>query len=204
MNYSIRMRHSLGLKQAGVSFLRTITAPACSLLLGSALIIAACSTDPAADDQAAAASDAVSPAGVELYRVDQQGLQAHIEALGGKAVLLSVWATWCLPCIEAWPQLQRIAAQYADQGLSVVALSVDTPDRSPDVITFLQTHGTLGESFLLDTRNYSEFVYATGRAWEGGVPAYLLYDGEGELRHEFLGANASADLESKIRELLGL
>ncbi len=199
-----RMRHSLRLKQAGVSFLRTITAPACSLLLGCSLIIAACSPEPAADDGAAAGPDAVSPAGVDLNRVDLQGLQAHIEAQGGKAVLLSVWATWCLPCVEAWPQLQRIAARYEDQGLSVLTLSVDTLDRSPDVIAFLQAHGTLGESLLLDTRNYSEFVYATGRTWEGGVPAYLLYDGAGELRHEFLGANASAGLESGIRELLGL
>jgi peroxiredoxin len=51
-----------------------------------------------------------------------------VVALGdfrGKIVLVNFWATWCPPCIEEMPSLNRLAERYADKGLQIVGLSVD-------------------------------------------------------------------------------
>lgn len=44
---------------------------------------------------------------------------------GGKVLVLNFWATWCPPCIEEFPQLNRFAAQNKDSGVVVLGISVD-------------------------------------------------------------------------------
>ena len=43
----------------------------------------------------------------------------------GSVVLLSVWATWCKPCIVEMPSIERLYQDYGPQGLKVVAISID-------------------------------------------------------------------------------
>jgi DsbE subfamily thiol:disulfide oxidoreductase len=43
----------------------------------------------------------------------------------GKVVLINFWASWCAPCQQELPELDRLAAQYAKRGLRVVAVNVD-------------------------------------------------------------------------------
>ena len=49
----------------------------------------------------------------------------------GKTVLLNFWATWCLPCKEELPAMQRLYKELGSRGLEVVAISIDrgNPDR---------------------------------------------------------------------------
>ena len=55
------------------------------------------------------------------------GKQIATRALRGKVVIVTFWATWCLPCREELPLLSRYAQQHAEQGLVVLGFSLDTP-----------------------------------------------------------------------------
>jgi len=44
----------------------------------------------------------------------------------GKTVLINFWATWCLPCREEMPALERLHRRHKDRGLVLVAISLDT------------------------------------------------------------------------------
>jgi thiol-disulfide isomerase/thioredoxin len=59
--------------------------------------------------------------------------------LRGKVVLLNFWATWCEPCLEEMPALERVGRTYQDRGLVVLALSVDR-EGAPLVVPFLKRH----------------------------------------------------------------
>jgi cytochrome c biogenesis protein CcmG/thiol:disulfide interchange protein DsbE len=74
-----------------------------------------------------AASSAPTSAGQPapvLTGVDVQGHPIDLAELTGKFVLVDFWASWCEPCQEAMPALDRLAADFGDQ-LVVIGVSVD-------------------------------------------------------------------------------
>jgi len=61
----------------------------------------------------------------ELRFVDAAGKAQTLADFRGKVVLLNVWATWCEPCREEMPTLDRLQARLGGDRFQVVALSVD-------------------------------------------------------------------------------
>ena len=57
-------------------------------------------------------------------RVADQRLHAFIAAHKGQPVLINFWATWCQPCREEMPSLQRLANRWRDKGLVVITVAV--------------------------------------------------------------------------------
>jgi peroxiredoxin len=61
----------------------------------------------------------------EFEAVTLDGTPASLSDYRGKVVLLNVWATWCLPCEEEMPSMQRLYELLRDEGLEIVAVSID-------------------------------------------------------------------------------
>ena len=71
--------------------------------------------------------------------LDLAGESHALEDFRGELVVLNFWATWCPPCVEEMPSLQRLEDTLGDRGLRVVAVSVD--ERLSDVPDFVREHG---------------------------------------------------------------
>jgi len=54
------------------------------------------------------------------------GAKAKVSDFSGKAVLLNLWATWCVPCRAEMPSLDRLQAEAGGDSFEVVAVNVDT------------------------------------------------------------------------------
>jgi cytochrome c biogenesis protein CcmG/thiol:disulfide interchange protein DsbE len=59
--------------------------------------------------------------------------------LRGKVVILTFWATWCVPCRQELPLLSDYAVEHAAQGLVVLGFSLDSPDRLTEVMRIAQS-----------------------------------------------------------------
>ena len=64
------------------------------------------------------------PAPIEPF-YDADGHELSLQGFGDKVVLLNLWATWCGPCIQEMPSLDRLQAQLGSDRFQVIALSVD-------------------------------------------------------------------------------
>src|SRR5213596_1822984 len=56
---------------------------------------------------------------------DLQGRSVQLAALRGKVVFVNVWATWCPPCVEEMPTIQRLYERLHHRGLEILAISID-------------------------------------------------------------------------------
>jgi len=86
-----------------------------------------------------------APAAVSISRAtaprftakDVTGRTVDLDTLLARGpVLLDFWATWCKPCVEAMPDLQRLHATYGERGLTVIGISVDGPRNHAKVRPF--------------------------------------------------------------------
>lgn len=55
------------------------------------------------------------------------GGEATLEAYRGKVVLVNIWATWCGPCLQEMPSMQRMYDALSDDRFEILAVSVDAP-----------------------------------------------------------------------------
>jgi thiol-disulfide isomerase/thioredoxin len=78
---------------------------------------------------AAVGVNAPKPAPVIAFN-GPDGKPMSLADFGGKSVLVNLWATWCVPCREEMPALDKLQAELGGKDFEVVAINVDT--RNPD------------------------------------------------------------------------
>jgi cytochrome c biogenesis protein CcmG/thiol:disulfide interchange protein DsbE len=127
----------------------------------------------------------------ELARLDGEGGKLSLESLRGKVVVVNFWASWCAPCKEEAPLLERISREYKDRGVEVVG--VDVRDFSGDARRFARENGL---SYPL--------VHEGGADMWGdyeltGVPETFFVDREGRLVGEVVAG--AVDEESLVRNI---
>ncbi len=119
-----------------------------------------------------------------------------LAALRGKVVLLNFWATWCKPCEDEMPAMERLYRALAPEGLALLAVSVD---EEADVVAAFQQRLDLSFPILLDPERRVADDYQSYK-----FPETWLIDPEGVLVARFIGprdwdAPAYAD---RVRALL--
>jgi thiol-disulfide isomerase/thioredoxin len=109
----------------------------------------------------------------DIRFLDGSGATVGLDSFRGKVVLLNVWATWCAPCREEMPDLDKLQAELGSDKFQVVALAVDKS-------------GLAGaRKFLADIRAEKLGVYVDPTGKEGtrlkvfGMPTTILVDAEG-------------------------
>lgn len=116
-------------------------------------------------------------------------------------VVLNVWATWCIPCREEFPDLLRLRQAHASQGLSLVLVCADFDDRIVQAREFLAERGVDFPSYL-KTGDDMEFIDSLNPEWTGALPATFVYDSAGRLATFWEGKASFAEMERRILPLL--
>jgi thiol-disulfide isomerase/thioredoxin len=105
--------------------------------------------------------------------LDMDGQQVSLQQYRGKVVFLNFWATWCIPCREEMPALERLHQTYQAQDLAII--SIDLKEGVDQVKAFFQK---LGLSFpsLLDPNGvvFRDYLVA-------GMPTTYLIDRDGTM-----------------------
>ena len=118
--------------------------------------------------------DAVSP---PLKLPSRLGGEVDLSRYRGKAVLLHFWATWCAPCRDELPLVEKLTQRYDPSTFEVLAVSVDT---SWDLVDRFLPASPL--HVLLDPGGKLSTTYGTTK-----FPESYLVDRDGRLRLKFVG-----------------
>lgn len=122
-----------------------------------------------------------------------RGPSVDLARLGGKPVLINLWATWCGPCREEMPILQAAHVEHREE---IAFLGVDTKDSPQRAAAFLEEVGA----------TYPQVVDLYGRLLVEhlrvpGLPVTVVLDSEGQVIKKHVGAFTEESLESLIREV---
>ena len=109
--------------------------------------------------------------------------------LGGSAVLVNLWASWCVPCQQEMPALQRA---YAKRGQQVRFLGVDTEDERDSASDFLAAVGVHYPQVVDDRGDLLHRLGGTG------LPVTLVLDAAGKVVYTHRGQLTDADLAKAL------
>ncbi|MGB8475954.1 MAG: redoxin domain-containing protein [Candidatus Acidiferrum sp.] len=121
------------------------------------------------------------------------GKQLSLDDMAGKVVLIDFWATWCQPCREALPHMQKIIKKFQGQPLVVLSVSLDS-----------------------DEQKWKDFIAKNDMTWfhyrDGGftgpisnlfgvraIPQTFTIDADGVLQDQHIG---DASIEGKLKKLI--
>ncbi|MBX3507311.1 MAG: TlpA family protein disulfide reductase [Parvibaculum sp.] len=131
---------------------------------------------------------------------DGEGRETRLADFRGKLVLLNLWATWCAPCREEMPELDRLEAELGGEAFKVLALSVDST--GPEVpAAFLEQIGIEHLALYHDPSAKANFTLGAF-----GLPTTILISPEGLEIGRMAGPAhwASEDAKQLIGEALRL
>jgi len=165
---------------------------------------AASSTESPADNSPgpAEATDASpSPnAPVKVVVADEKQFQDVVDSHRGKVVLVDFWATWCLTCVEHFPETVKLHNEHAADGLAAVTVSFDDLANQHAVEEFLAEAQAGNLDNLLSKYDGVGTEVPKAFGFEGVLPHFRLYDRTGKLRYRW--DEPPADLKEKVVELL--
>jgi thiol-disulfide isomerase/thioredoxin len=143
-----------------------------------AAVAAAERAAPLAKGEVAAFRVATEPQSLaDLAFTAPDGKPVTLASLGVKAALVNIWATWCVPCREEMPTLDRLEAAMGGDSFAVVPVNIDlnATDRAK---AFLDEIGVANLPFYSDPSG-KLFQDLKRRGMAIGLPTTLLVDGEG-------------------------
>jgi peroxiredoxin len=125
------------------------------------------------------------------------GEMISLDDYKGKVVFLNIWATWCPPCVQEMPSMEKLYQELKGEEFEILAVSIDASG-GKDVIPFMKKYG-LSFPALLDTKGSIKSLYQTT-----GVPESFIIDKDGIIAEKIIGPRewASPDAVRSIRTLI--
>ena len=140
---------------------------------------------------------AASPAERRLEFRGADGTTHALTELRGHPAVVNFWATWCGPCRDEMPRLQKLADTYADKGVRFVAISLDAPETQSKIPKVLEQR-----KFHIPVWTGADEATLTELKLGVLVPATMVLDDTGEIIGRIEGEAGDRDIRSRVDWLL--
>jgi thiol-disulfide isomerase/thioredoxin len=142
---------------------------------------------------------------VRLEPIGFQQWQRQLHAMKGRVVVVDVWATWCVPCVERFPHMVSLYQRYKNRGVEFVSMSVDDREDKAAIERarqFLIRQKATFRNYLMNENIMQSFE----KLGVQGIPDVMMYDRAGRLRYDLNGNDPNrqatlTDVEDRLARL---
>ena len=126
---------------------------------------------------------------------DLEGVERTLPAdFAGRPLLVNLWASWCGPCIEEMPELDRFAAAQGEDGIQVVGIALDDQAAVEDFLQRIPVRYPL----LIDAAGPRDAGVQLGNL-RGVLPYTVLLSADGRLAKQRIGPFVHGELDDWAR-----
>lgn len=122
------------------------------------------------------------------------GDSVSVSDFKGKVIMIDLWETWCKPCLDSFPTLQKLQEDYPDNFV-VLAVTPGFTDTPKDAQAFAEEHDYTF-NYLLDSQNLHEEIGVQG------IPFKLFIDAEGNFIQKTMGSYGPEEDYKKISQII--
>ena len=137
-----------------------------------------------------------------LKPVEAATLKTILKKKRGRVVLINLWATWCVPCREEFPDLIKLHGKLRSRGLELILISVDTSEQRGQVEAFLKENGVTFPTYINTEENYEDLISFLAPDWIGGFPTTFVIDRKGRLTRSLVGGQNYEVFHKAVAPLL--
>ncbi len=134
--------------------------------------------------------------------VDDASYPKVLASHKGKVVLVSFWATWCVPCRKEMPELVKLEEKLRARGFDVVTISNDLPERETAAVKVFGENHVSGAPYIKKAADDDKFYDSIDKQWGGVLPALFLYDRSGKRVKSFVGETPINVIEAAVVKIL--
>jgi peroxiredoxin len=135
---------------------------------------------------------------VILDSITEDGVKELVKNTGDKLRLINIWATWCGPCVEEFPDFITINRMYRSRDFEFISISADDPTLKEKVYKFLKKQEASNKNYLFNTDNKYKLIEAVDPKWQGGLPYTILVEPGGKIVYAKQGPIDPAKMKTMI------
>ena len=133
--------------------------------------------------------------------ISPEEIHAIVDANAGKVVIVNFWASWCPPCLKEFPDIVRVYNEKHEQGVEVLAVSMNMADETLDVEAFLKEFQPPFDVRMASSVD-DAFYEGVVTPWFGEIPITLVFDKKGEVAHFHRATVTYEELTGEVNALL--
>ncbi|WP_114689230.1 TlpA family protein disulfide reductase [Polynucleobacter necessarius] len=125
------------------------------------------------------------------------GKTANTEEWQGKVLVVNLWASWCPPCVEEMPTLDKLQKEFLRQNVLFVGIGIDSPS---NIREFLEKNPVSYQIMIggLEGSNLSKQMGNT----QGALPYTIIINAKGKATYSKFGKISEDDIRNAIKSAL--
>lgn len=139
----------------------------------------------------------------DLLPANKNTLDSIKNANTGKVILINLWASWCKPCTEEFPDLMKINSEYKDKDFKIVFVSLDFgEDLTSQTKKFLTKMGVDFTTYYNGFDKDEDLINYLDKNWDGAIPGTFIFDKKGTMKKTLIGKTNYKEFKTAISKYL--
>ncbi len=135
---------------------------------------------------------------VSIKNIDAAGASDLMKNKTNKLLMINLWATWCVPCVQEFPDLVTMNRMYRDRDFKMITISMDAMKDKDKALAFLKKKESSSSNYIYSGDSKYKLIETIDPKWQGALPYTILVEPGGKIVYAKEGQVNADSLKAQI------